>query len=315
MFILKKRLCIFIMITLLILSMSGIATANDISVYLDGNELEFDVKPVIENDRTLVPLRVIFEALNADVDWDNSTRTVTATKGTNQIKLRIGDKTAYKNGLPITLDVPAKIVSDRTMIPVRFVSEAMGAKVQWDAVNRRVIITSVAVVESYLPLQIGNQWSYQGIGNEYAQYNDQVLYRSGNLVQLVRNNGGTRMVQIYEIHPNHIVCVYSEAEFYSNTNILNSFSPNRNEVILQSPLTEGTSWQVDGETYKIEATNVTVTTPAGTFNDCLEVHSASGNNYENIKYYAPGIGLVKDVWMDTNSNYQVISELDNLNIL
>jgi competence protein ComEC len=113
-------------------------------ILLDGTELSFDVSPVIEQGRTLVPLRAIFEALGAEVGWDNATRTVTAIRGQTTVRLTIGLKIAYKNGAPVTLDVPAKIVSGRTLVPLRFVSESLDCKVDWDAKTQTVTITSAS---------------------------------------------------------------------------------------------------------------------------------------------------------------------------
>lgn len=112
------------------------------TVSLDGRLLSFDVPPTIEQGRVLVPMRAIFEALGAEVAWDSATLTVTATKGQTRVQLTIGAKTAYKNDTPVTLDVPAKIVEGRTLVPLRFVSESLGAEVNWDAKTQAVTITS-----------------------------------------------------------------------------------------------------------------------------------------------------------------------------
>jgi len=117
------------------------------TVILDNQRLSFDVPPTIENGRTLVPLRAIFEALGADVEWDGQTRTVTAAKDNIQIKLQIGSTTAYKNDSPVQLDVPAKIINNRTLVPLRFVSEALGAKVDWYGPTQTITITSSPVGE------------------------------------------------------------------------------------------------------------------------------------------------------------------------
>lgn len=115
---------------------------GSISVLIDGVSISFDVPPVMENNRVLVPLRAILEALGSDVQWDRTTQTVTATKGETTVRLSIGVKTAYKNGTPFILDVPAKIVGGRTMVPLRFVSETLGAKVDWDQKTQTAIISS-----------------------------------------------------------------------------------------------------------------------------------------------------------------------------
>ncbi len=113
-----------------------------IKVTLNGKPIEFDQQPIIENDRTLVPFRKIFEAMEADVSWDNATQTVTAKKGDIVITLQIGNNIMMKNGQQITLDVPAKLVNDRTLVPVRAIVEGLGAKVDWDGATQTVIITT-----------------------------------------------------------------------------------------------------------------------------------------------------------------------------
>ena len=113
---------------------------NGISVTLNGERIDFDQPPVIVNDRTLVPLRAIFEALGATVAWDDNTRTVTAKKDSMFISLAIGSDKLYVNDKEITLDVPAQIVNDRTLVPVRAISESFGCKVDWNGDTRTVII-------------------------------------------------------------------------------------------------------------------------------------------------------------------------------
>ena len=119
------------------------ATAeNDISVTVNGSDVVFDQPPVIENDRTLVPMRAIFEALGAEVEWDGEARKVTSTKGDIKISLAIDSTEMSVGERNVTLDVPAKIINDRTMVPVRAISEAMECKVDWDGGERKVIITT-----------------------------------------------------------------------------------------------------------------------------------------------------------------------------
>jgi len=113
-----------------------------ISVFIDGLPVVFDVEPVIQDGRTLVPFRAIAEALGVEVSWDGETQTVSTTDGKTAVKLQIGNKTAYCNDTPITLDVPPIILGGRTLIPLRFFSEAYSCKVEWYEANRMVKITS-----------------------------------------------------------------------------------------------------------------------------------------------------------------------------
>ena len=109
------------------------ADKDVISVYINGNLLVFDKPPVIENERTLVPMRAIFEALEAEVTWDNDTNTATAVKDGNVVSITIGSDVMYKNGEAIRLDVAARLIDDGyTFVPLRAVSEAFGCDVQWN---------------------------------------------------------------------------------------------------------------------------------------------------------------------------------------
>lgn len=124
--------------------LSGLRTVlqgSAIPVILNGVELACDQPPVIVGGRTLVPLRAIFEGLGASVHWDGATRTVTSTLDGTTIVMTVDSAVMYKNGEAVTLDVPAKIVNGRTMVPVRAVGEAFGADVRWDDATRTVYVT------------------------------------------------------------------------------------------------------------------------------------------------------------------------------
>lgn len=113
-----------------------------ITVMVDGNKVQFDQQPVIADDRTLVPVRAIFEALGAEVDWVADTRTVVSTKDENKCELVIDSNEMKVGDETVTLDVPAMIINDRTLVPVRAISEAYGCNVEWEADTKTVIITS-----------------------------------------------------------------------------------------------------------------------------------------------------------------------------
>lgn len=110
------------------------------TVFYNGEKIKFDQIPVIENGRTLVPLRAIFEKIGATVEWDGGTQTVTASKGDTKISLTIDNPAASKNNETITLDVPAKIINGRTLVPVRFIADCFGVDVGWDEVMKKVTL-------------------------------------------------------------------------------------------------------------------------------------------------------------------------------
>lgn len=111
-----------------------------IIVLIDDQLQQYDQTPVNVDGRTMVPLRAIFEALGAKVEWDGATQTVTATKDDTTVVLTINSNEAWVNGKKVLLDVPAKLINENTMVPIRFVSEALGANVEWDNYSQSVII-------------------------------------------------------------------------------------------------------------------------------------------------------------------------------
>ncbi len=118
----------------------GIAKEQGIRVTIAGVQQQYDQMPVMENDRVLVPMRGIFEALGAEISWDDAAKTVTAKKGETIIACTIDNRNAQVDGAPILLDAAPKLVNGRTMVPVRFVSEALGAAVRWNASTNTVAI-------------------------------------------------------------------------------------------------------------------------------------------------------------------------------
>ena len=138
----KKKLSIVLLslaMTFNTCSLVGYADGG-ISVTLNGEALTFDVPPQLIDNRTMVPLRKIFEAMGAVVDWNNETQTVTATKGNERVIATINSKNVYINGETKTLDVPPMVIDDRTLVPVRFVAEAFGANVDWNEATQTVVI-------------------------------------------------------------------------------------------------------------------------------------------------------------------------------
>lgn len=120
-------------------------SAESISIVIDGRKVQTTPQPVIKNDRTLVPVRLVSEALGAQVEWREESRTVHITKGDRQAVLRIDNRlvdftqsqTSYS-----LCDVPPQILEDRTFVPLRLVSNVLGVAIQWDDATRTVSINS-----------------------------------------------------------------------------------------------------------------------------------------------------------------------------
>jgi len=113
-----------------------------IRVEVNGRMLYFSVPPRQIQNRTMVPLRGVFESLGAQVDWNESQQSITATKGNTDVQFGIGDRRATVNRRVVYLDAPARIYRGVTMVPLRFVSEALGADVKWFDATQMVTIST-----------------------------------------------------------------------------------------------------------------------------------------------------------------------------
>lgn len=125
--------------------------------------------PVIQNSRTLLPVRAVVEEMNGEVAWNGDTREVTLTRGGNKILLTIDNTAAYLNGTANTLDCAPVIMNGRTMLPIRFIAESFGFTVGWDENTRTVTLTE------------------QGTKTE-TSYSDDVLKTVYNATMLLGND-------------------------------------------------------------------------------------------------------------------------------
>ncbi|MBY9077554.1 CotH kinase family protein [Paenibacillus sp. HN-1] len=123
--------------------------AGEITVLINGTEVSFkDQLPVMKNGRVLVPVNAVLTAMGASVSWNSSSKQVTVNQGSTTITLTIGSNKAYVNGTAYTLDVPVQLISNRTMVPVRFVAEILNMSVAWDKATSTVTITPAGTVSA-----------------------------------------------------------------------------------------------------------------------------------------------------------------------
>jgi hypothetical protein len=108
---------------------------------VDGQKIMLDTPPVIVSGRTVVPLRAIIEGLGGTVTWIPETRSVHVVLSGKTLQLQIGNRTAIVEGESVTMDVSAAIMKGRTVLPVRFVAEHLGAQVDWEQLTRKITIT------------------------------------------------------------------------------------------------------------------------------------------------------------------------------
>ncbi|MCH5212444.1 MAG: hypothetical protein J1G06_05485, partial [Oscillospiraceae bacterium] len=144
----KRFLGLVLSLAMILPSVPSVLAEDEIKLTYNGEIIEIDTPPVIVDDRTLVPARAVFETIGMEVDWKESDRTVFISNETVSILIAIESDVMLKTTLAsgtaedIILEVPAQIINDRTMIPVRAVSEAMDIIVDWDGETRTVILTA-----------------------------------------------------------------------------------------------------------------------------------------------------------------------------
>ena len=126
-----------------------IGSGNNVNLYVNDTLLQPDQPAILKNGRTLVPLRAIFEALGADVQWDGATQTVSGTKGGKRVQLQVNATQAKVNDQTVALDVPAEMINNRTMVPVRFIAESLGAYVGWDGRTSSVFVSQRTITSAY----------------------------------------------------------------------------------------------------------------------------------------------------------------------
>lgn len=136
----KKSIIVLVFIFLILGNVS--VAAEPIKVYVENHRIEMAVSPVAEDGRTLIPARAIFESMGMTVSWEEKSKTVIGTSGNKTIKLIIDKQEAFIDETKVKLDVPAQIIDGSTMVPVRFIAESLGARVDWDGNTKSVLINS-----------------------------------------------------------------------------------------------------------------------------------------------------------------------------
>lgn len=129
-----------VLITMLLVQ--PVQAAEVVQVEMNGLAVEFDTPAVINNDRVMVPFRGLAELLNVQVEWQAETQTVVAVSPGSNLRLQVGNKTAYQNDATVQLDALPLLTGGRVLVPLRFFSEAFGCRVEWDPAMKLVSLVS-----------------------------------------------------------------------------------------------------------------------------------------------------------------------------
>ena len=161
-----KKIISLLLVAIFMLVPFSVSAQSQIKVLIEGTEIIFDQPPVIISDRTMVPVRAIYEALGADVSWDASTRTASGEKNGIIVSFTIDEPKVSINYNKKEIDAPAVIVNDRTLVPVRALAEGFGVLVDWDAETRTVTLTNNDTTTTIT--------DFEAEGDNYSTYTGQV---------------------------------------------------------------------------------------------------------------------------------------------
>ena len=188
------------------------AAAEGITVNIEGKPLSFDAEPFIEDGTTFVPMRAIFEALGASIDWDGDTRTVTSVKDGNEISLTIDSDIATKNGITRIISKAPQIAFDYTMVPLRFVCESLDCAVYWDGATQTIDITTKNPLDGKSMVLFGDSVGY---GSNWKGGYGKIIGEEYNMTVTNKCRSGsvfTRNVRVSETDDNLRPCIVDAVE-------------------------------------------------------------------------------------------------------
>ena len=178
---------------MLLAAAGGPSTAQSVNMTIDGAPVRFTgTQPMVVQGRVMVPLRGVLEQMGAFVGWDPATRTVFAQKSGTDVQLPIGSRIATVSGRAVSLDVPAQIIGGSTMVPLRFLSEALGSEVAWDNATRTVMVGTGSATGPTLPVS-GN-----GVDIAMFTQNSNGWLRAGSTLEVAMNatSGGAATFEV-----------------------------------------------------------------------------------------------------------------------
>lgn len=247
--------------------LAGIATvapaaAQHVTVTVNGQAMSFDQPPVMRNNRVFVPMRAIFERLGSSVVYSNGN--INSQGNGRSVHLVIGSTQASVNGQSITMDVAPFTVAGRTEVPLRFVAQALGANVNWDANTETVAIITGGGSVSYTPQPQSNQSFY--LTNQHPAKGGSVGNTHPNLSaqfsESVNRDSLRVSVDGRDLTPN----------VYANTNGFN-VTPN---------------WELSPGTHRVAVSGTT--TAGATFNTGWSFSTAAGAAANYLRGLSPGPG-------------------------
>jgi peptidylprolyl isomerase len=189
-----------VVVGILLFSSSSSAFADSqVSLVVNGQTIQCSQPPQIINGRTLVPLRDLDDALGAQTTWDANTQQVTVSTTVYNIAMTIGSTTLTVNGQAQTMDVAPVIIGGRTFLPARYVAEALGYQVAWDATSQAVVISNSSIESSPNPNTTQSTTTVQQATTPASASNIQ-----GMTVQDIKEGTGTAAVNGDQVTVNYV---------------------------------------------------------------------------------------------------------------
>lgn len=224
-----KKFLILVFTVVITLSIS--TTAFAIDVFYQNEKVEMDVQPKVINGSTLVPIRAINTALKGETKWNQAKQQVEIVKGGHKIILEIGKNSALVDAKVVNLIAPAQVISNRTYVPLRFISEYLGHDVIWDSATQRILIdTDIAIIDKQ--------------ANASTQFDTIIDIDSIDFGKIYEVNGtgkysGYKKLIGYPYENHYSIYYTGSSSSYSVTY----------EDLKPKDLKEKISWIYDGETY------------------------------------------------------------------
>ncbi len=193
---------VFTITVILILCVSFTAFAQDgINIYVDNEKVFLDVEPFIENGRTLIPLRGVFEKLGAKVDWNKNLQEVVIKDDNNEIEMLLGKGKVMVNGIIKDIDVPTRMINSRTFAPLRFIVENLGHDVSWNENTNSVYITknNAVPVEKNKISTVGTKENLVALLEYSSKLQGYILLGRGIAVDNMTENSG--MIEMPSMAP------------------------------------------------------------------------------------------------------------------
>ena len=286
--ILKGTILTLAMMLLFALNVS----AQEIKVNLNGNYIQFDQPPIIQDGRTLVPFRAIFEHLGAEVEWNNETRTAIGYTDDIRIELPIDKKTARVNGKNVELDVPAMIVNGRTLVPLRFISETMGLDVDWDNDTRTVIMGNSAGINL----------------DEVIVFNDEIL----EFIIRIQTDKSEGNVYVRDVQ--NITWFGAESSNITNIDVLANFTNLESLIIYDNNISDisALSNLTNLKELHINVNNISDISALAKLTN-LEILTLTQNNISDISPLA-NLTSLEELYLEENSitDFSVLDKLPNI---